>query len=247
MISRMTSKPNQHPSRRIRSLRSLILALGFVLIRTMQAGAGAIPIPLTAEVNNDLRQYAFGANYPVAPTTLTVDGVPFNLAPFGNSSLGVVQTADGIGTFTIPVNVQGATTIQTLMNSTFGALGQDIASLTFVGTGANSVTFDLIEGVNIRDHNNGNFNNTIAAGTPSAFFGGGQSRLDMQTFVLPPQFASDTLTEIIFTGTGGSGARGKGNAFLAAVTVSTPEPSSIVLGALAAMSLLAVRFGRQCR
>ena len=47
------------------------------------------------------------------------------------------------------------------------------------------MTFNLVEGTNIRDYNNDGYNNTIAAGTPSLSYGNGQVRLDMQTFVLP--------------------------------------------------------------
>ena len=75
-----------------------------------------------------------------------------------------------------------------------------------------------MQGTNIRDHNNDVYNNTIAPGTPSAEFGGGQVRLDRQTFALPSTFINATLTDIRFNGYGGFPT---GEPFLAALSVST--------------------------
>jgi hypothetical protein len=128
------------------------------------------------------------------------------------------------------------------MNSSCGTFGADIATLEFFGAGGAFASFDLVEGANIRDHYDGYYCNTIADGTPSASFDGGV-RLDRQTFVLPTSFAGDTLTQISFIGTSTSALAGA--AFLAAMTVeSVPEPSSLILCAIAAISLMAYAWRR---
>ena len=69
-------------------------------------------------------------------------------------------------------------------------------------------------------------NNTIGQGklggiyVGSAYYGGGQVRLDEQEFVLPSSFNSATLTDIILHGYGNIP---DGEPFLAAATVATPN------------------------
>ena len=182
-----------------------------------------------SQVNANLRTYANGSDYPIAPTTLTVGGVDFALVPDGTtaSSLGVLQTTGSGTSFDIPVNIAGATTLYTLINSTYGVAGDTVGTVEVKGTGGLDATFNLVEGTNIRDHNNGGYENTIAAGTPSATFGNGQVRLDMQTFTLPAAFATARITDIILTSQGGTP---QGNPFLAAATVATQTgPSQLVL------------------
>ena len=120
-----------------------------------------------------------------APTTLTVGGVDFALIPDGttSSSLGILQTAGSGTSFDIPVNISGGTVLNTLINSTYGVAGDTVGTVEVKGTGGADADFNLVEGTNIRDYNNDGYNNTIAPGTPSASFGSGQIRLDMQTFV----------------------------------------------------------------
>ncbi len=115
----------------------------------------------------------------------------------------------------IPVNIAGATAVDTLINSAAGENGANAGTIEFRGTGGADVTFNLVEGTNIRDYNNDGYNNTIASGTPSLSYGNGQVRLDMQTFVLPSAFANGRLTDIIFSDTGGIP---NGDPFLAAAT-----------------------------
>ena len=168
-------------------------------------------------------------DYPTAPTTLTVGGVDFALVPDGTSttSLGILQTTGSGTSFDIPVNIAGATTLYTLINSAYGIAGDTVGTVEVKGTGGADATFNLVEGTNIRDHNNDGYENTIAPGTPSASFGNGQVRLDMQTFALPAAFATARITDIIFTSQGGTP---QGNPFLAAATVATTSgPSQLVL------------------
>ncbi|HEV3312710.1 MAG TPA: Ig-like domain-containing protein, partial [Chloroflexota bacterium] len=211
---------------------------------TLPAGAdgvGNLQITVTANVNHtafesaasltnaNLQTYADGGDYPIAPTTLTVGGVDFALIPNGStsSSLGILQTTGSGTSFDIPVNISGATVLNTLVNSTYGVAGDTVGTVEVKGTNGADAVFSLVEGTNIRDYYNGGYNNTIAPGTPSASFGNGQIRLDMQTFVLPNAFANARITDIILTSSGGAP---QGNPFLAAATVTTSSgPSQLVL------------------
>ena len=207
-------------------------------------GVGNIQVTISADVdhtaylqtgslvNANLRSYSGGSNYPTAPSTLTVGGVDFTLLPDGTtaSSTGIIQTPSGTSSYDMPVNITGASTVYTLINSVYGTFGDTVGSVEFKGANGADATFNLVEGTNIRDHYNDGYNNSIASGTPSASFGNGADRLDMQTFELPGSFANTNLTDIIFNGSGGNP---QGEPFLAAVTVATGSKSSdfVLLGA----------------
>jgi hypothetical protein len=203
-----------------------------------------IPVPI-GPTNANLRVYTNGTFYPVAPTSLTVGGVPFNLVPSGTTpnSLGIIQAPGGNSLFTIPTSVFNPTTVYTLINSAFGTSGAVNGRIEFVGTGGAFASFNLTQGDNLRDHFNGGFNNVVTDPTiVTATFGGGV-RLDRQTFVLPGTFAGNTLTQIRFVGTGAGNPQGQ--AFLAAATVQAPtvvpEPSSLALVAGGLVTATALR------
>ena len=130
----------------------------------------------------------------------------------------------------IPVNVFGVTTGYTLMNSFFGTCGVTIGTVEFLGSGGASQIFALTEGMNIRDHIQGAFCNTLDPGTPSMAFGG-DVRLDRQTYGLSSAFLSQTLTHVILTGLFQGGA---GEPFITSLTVNNgvaavPEPGTLLL------------------
>jgi hypothetical protein len=159
-----------------------------------------------------------------------VGGVPFSIAQDVNGNnmwAGIVAGPPFPTSLDIPVNVFGVTSAYMLMDSFFGACGSTIGSVEFKGSGGADVTFNLVEGANIRDHFVGGFCNTIAAGTPTIDFGG-DVHLDRQTFSLPSAFQSQTLTHIIVTD---FGLGGQGEPFITSVTVSTgvPEPATLFL------------------
>jgi hypothetical protein len=138
-----------------------------------------------------------------------VGGVPFSIAQDVNGNnmwAGIVAGPPLPTSLDIPVNVFGVTSAYMLMDSFFGACGSTIGSVEFKGSGGADVTFNLVEGANIRDHFVGGFCNTIAAGTPTIDFGG-DVHLDRQTFSLPSAFQSQTLTHIIVTDFGLGGGR----------------------------------------
>jgi hypothetical protein len=87
--------------------------------------------------------------------------------------------------------------------------------------------------IHFRDHYNGAFVNTvsdprIATATFTDPLNGEAVRLDRQTFVLAPAFATETLTSIVFTGFHGFDPNGVqdfflGQPFIAGVTVATEQ------------------------
>jgi hypothetical protein len=135
--------------------------------------------------------------------------------------------------------------VYTLINSAFGEFGDTVGSVEFKATGGLDYTVDLVEGQDIRDHNNDGFNNTIGTGALGDIcvhtFSFGAIRLDEQEFVLPQAFHTATLTDIILNGTGNDP---DGEPFLAAATVASavPEPPGLVMGILAAGTVAAWRW-----
>jgi len=134
----------------------------------------------------------------------------------------------------IPVNVKNVKTVYTLMNTLWGSKTKDLLTITFTGTGGASWTYEIIEGSDTRDYNNGNYLNTIdcrlpsiptktlgKTGSVSAFTNKKGQRLDMQMFELPTSFAGQTLVSVTITDNGGPEVQ---RSFLAAMTVSTSAP-----------------------
>jgi len=133
----------------------------------------------------------------------------------------------------------------TLINTAFGTCGTNVGELDFIGS-SSTYTYVLTEGSNVRDHFRGGYCNSLTDGSGTASFGGGADRLDMQTIVLPPAFATETLESIDFKS---FGKGGDGSPFLAAVTLdpggpgpsAVPEPAAWPLGLLALAAVPLVR------
>jgi len=198
--------------------RTFLCVLGvsilFVAEMVSTVRAGLITVDITAQTNTNLLTYMGGNNYPAGPTNISVAGVPFQLTTDQNQAgtLGIIQTAPGLtntpgntnSSYTIPANVAGAMTVYTLMNSAYGNPGATVGSIEFKGVNGSDVTFQLIEGVNIRDHYEFIHENSATNVVYDSFLNGvqnpsGTDNLDMQTFVLPSSFNTDTLSQIIST------------------------------------------------
>ena len=162
-------------------------------------GVGNMQITVTANVNHsafesatsltnaNLQTYTNGGDFPSAPTTLTVGGVDFALIPRRNNVPQPGRAANDGKRHVVrhPGEHQRRYCAQHADQLHLREAGDTVGTVEVKGTGGADAVFNLVEGTNIRDFNNDGYNNTIAPGTPSASFGSGQVRLDMQTFVLP--------------------------------------------------------------
>ena len=180
--------------------------------------ADTVEIDLSSFVNSDLTTYTGGSSYPQHGGAITVDTIPFELATIGSGQDTAVIQTDGTQDFSIPVGVSGVTTVDVLVNSAYGSCGADVGEIDFVGS-SDTYSYQLTEGVNLRDHFNGKFCNSAGDTTATASFGGGADRLDLESIQLPPSFSGQTLESIDFEGFGNDPL---GEPFLAAATIITP-------------------------
>jgi hypothetical protein len=221
-------------------------------------------VDISAQVTANLQQYTFGTEYQLGGSQLNVAGVPFALAlaPTDGPSTGIVQspvtsfasgTANGYATgafdytFEVPAGTE-ATTLYSLANTAWGMAGDDEGSIVVTGTRGETVALDLVEGVNIRDHYNGSYVNTLSDSTVvSTYFTGGAPtesgdvRLDRQELVLPSSFDGDTIATIDFEGYA-NGSYDGGSAFLAALTLADVPDGGLTVallgGALVGLQVL---------
>lgn len=179
----------------------------------------------------------------------TYNGQPFDIAGSNggnNAWFSSVAANNGSGSvsLTIPVNVSGVVSAYTLMNTFWGQSGASYDAVTFTGSLGTVYTVTLMGNSDIRDYNNYIWtNSTGASGTINAwnnYASGGSQRLDEQIFLLPGVFASETLTSIKITDTGGDTFS---RLFLAGLTLdtndnstATPEPASLLLTAAGLMA-----------
>ncbi len=221
--------------------RTLVTASAVGLFSSLASLARAdfVVVDLSSGVNADLRTYSNGGAYPVGGQTLDFGGVPFSLGlRFDDpSSLGAVQT-NGIGieeAHSFAVNIPGALRVYTLINSAFGSPDVSNGLVEVFGTNGAYAALELVQGFNIRDHNQSVYQNDIS--DPSVFstdFGG--VRLDRQVLELGPSFAGETVTELRFSG-GPVSSFLDGVPFLAAATFDAiPAPGAVAAGCLALLA-----------
>ncbi|HUA21826.1 MAG TPA: hypothetical protein VMB25_23940 [Bryobacteraceae bacterium] len=217
---------------------SLAITLAISVSLVAIARADTVSVDLSSLVNSDLTTYTGGGSYPQHGGSITVGDIPFTLATIGpDSDTAVLQTSTETGAgqiYALNVDVFGASTAYTLINSAFGECGTTVGQLVFVGS-STTYTYTLTEGVNVRDHYDGGFCNTVTDVGGTANFG--SDRLDMQSIVLPSAFDDQTLETIYFQ-TFGQGY--SGSPFLAAMTLDpapVPEPVTWPLG-LAALLIV---------
>jgi hypothetical protein len=160
------------------------------------------------------------------------------------------------------LDIANVTTAYTLINSTFGADGDNPTTVTFISTGG-SLTFNLIEGTDMRDYNDGGFSDTVTPPTAEWFDNGGtpdgsgsEQHLDQQTYDLSSLVGDITEVDVtvnpvvigidangnpIFGGSAdGEDTIFSGLDFLTAAT-AVPEPASIMLFGTALLGLGVLR------
>jgi hypothetical protein len=171
-------------------------------------------------LNADISTWTGGTIYnSVFPSRQAWHGVPFKL----ENRINNYKMFAG-GSLTIPVNVYRVNKAYTIINSSWGQIGTTVVKIEFIGSGTAYYKADLIEGKNIRDHFDGQFNNVIDGinAWPAFNNGPGKARLDMQVYTLPSSFSHETLKNIVFTSY--NLGQPLGNPFIAAATVENSVP-----------------------
>jgi hypothetical protein len=210
-------------------MRQSLCVAAISVVSASCASAALTPISLASHVSSNLRAYTLGTDYPVAPTTLNIADVPFDLTPVPGvaNSVGVMQLWFDRTSFAVPVDIANATQVHVLMNSGFGQFNAINGQLEFYGTGGAFASVTIQQGVNIRDHRQHIFNNTNAHPTlVETYFGGRGARLDRMTFALPASFVGQSLTEIRLV-VGPNFGNPQGTPFIAAVTVEHAACDSV--------------------
>jgi len=183
-------------------------------------------VDLSPYVTDNIRSSSGAStDYPPGPFTTSMAGIPFNLAGFPGTTSGLGVVSAGVGSFAspsisnFPVNVTNAVTVYTIINSTWGTFGSACGALEFFGSEGARVGFDLVEGFNIRDHNNGSFNNVVSTNIMSLYWG--MERFDCQGWMLPREFQSQALTNVQLKSYGNNPS---GVPTLAAITIQSKGP-----------------------
>ncbi|HMF36428.1 MAG TPA: hypothetical protein VKF17_07295, partial [Isosphaeraceae bacterium] len=137
------------------------------------ARAGGVNVDIQPYVNANLQTYTNGSNYPSGGTILTNGNVSFTLAYYTDTTgLGAIQTPSTppSTSFDISVNIPNPSTVYTLINSAYGEFGDTVGSVEFKATGGLNYSVNLVEGQDIRDHNNYVFNNVIGTGSLGSIY-----------------------------------------------------------------------------
>jgi hypothetical protein len=192
---------------------------------------------------------------------VTLGGVPFDIPVSGNNAWSAhVGTTIGVRSTTemvLPMNLYGATAVDTLINLGWGVPGARWVTATFIGTGGANYSVELETGSDIRNWLDTPYcPNTINGTTTNQVWEGsaanypGAARIDKQSIALPATFATERLTTFILTDNGISGDvtntvydnSEAQRSLIYGVTVRTvPEPCSIVLFLLGGVMLLVRR------
>ena len=82
---------------------ALILAAGLA----GAAHAAQSQVDISGQVNANIQTYTNGNNYPAGPSSLSINGIDFAVAPFEGGGTGVIQLQSATDTYTISVDETG--------------------------------------------------------------------------------------------------------------------------------------------
>ncbi len=206
-------------------LACLIIAIALI------AATSAIAAEVTVDISdlaNALWTSPFCDNGIVDASTFpsgsqTFGGVPFAIPTAPNNYWsGALAGNCGSGTvnLTVQVGVYGVGSVFTLLNTFRGEAGPNAyLYITFNGSGGATSTVPLVGGVRVRNYNSGGFPQTInGTSTIQVWTDGEGQRLDRQEYILPAEFATQTLTSVTITDTG---SYDQSRAIFSGLTVST--------------------------
>lgn len=194
---------------------ALALIAGFgVCVSPVQAQFVTVDFSPQFNMSRGYALLANGATFPYG--NQTYNGVPMALGggpdvntPWGWNGHEVPGGNPHV--LTVSVNAFGVTHGYSLMNTLWGQSGPtSYLSIQFNATGGVTQTFPLVGNQTVRDYNQYIWTNSVNGTSAVQVWDNGLGqRLDMQTYVLDPAFADQTLTSIVVTDTGnGSFQRG---------------------------------------
>lgn len=160
---------------------------------TVAASQAVIHVNFDTLVNARLSTLTGGNGYPPNGGMLTLGGIEHRIAVNGSNESACMFVANE--TKIVPVNSFGVAEVYTIINSGYGAFGQPNGQVEIHGSGGLVHTIPLMQGDNIRDHYNGNYNNSAPNVNATHNFSTGV-RMDQQKIVLPVAFQAALLTEI---------------------------------------------------
>ena len=187
------------------------LTLALQLLTTLLAFAAAttraefVTVDLTPVANGTVNLL------PQSPTRQqTLAQVPFDLLPpsgknIWNASIGTKVGVRSTQSMVLPVKIEGATAIDTLINTSWGAQDSMTVSVTCICTDGMTFKKLLKAGTDIRDWNEGPFVNKINGTTAVNTLSDAKRHVDKQHIDLPEDFATRTLAYIIVTDSGVTG------------------------------------------
>ena len=127
------------------------------------ARADSVNVDISSLVNANAQTALNGGSFPGGGTTLTNDGVSVLLAGAHPAAGGMIQTQESNSprTIDISVNIVDPATVYTLIDSAYGEFGFTAGTVVSGNRRGLTNTVNLVEGQNIRDYNNDDWNNTI--------------------------------------------------------------------------------------
>jgi hypothetical protein len=197
-----------------------VLPLVAVLAIAAPASAQQTQINLDAYTDGDLTTATGGSGYPQNGDPITIGGINFDLPVF----LGTGRTGFESNGSIILLGLSDISKAYTIINSFTGTFGANSGQLIFTNMLGQELSFDLIQGTNIRDHFNGNFNNQATGLFATQSFGTGV-RYDVQEFALPADFSSLASVRLVSSGSGGTPIL-QGLTFLGVSQGAVPEPAT---------------------